>query len=173
MPLGASPGKNIDRQTFSSLSMAEYRTYKPPSALVPWPGLAEGSRIWVGLRECFEGELNDVEILTWPLPTGMTRDRWIVKGLVRAPFYRKVLEGWSRSEKWTLGFQPQCRLAEPLLMRLQSLGDADLVSAFDHLRRQGLLLPQRKLSRHTWPKDMAWEGGRFSFIDLGVSQAAL
>jgi hypothetical protein len=150
--------------------MAEFRSIKIPALLVRWPSLPEGPQIWLGLRECFEDDLNDVEILTWPLPTGLARDRWIVRGLNRAPFYRKVLEGWNRSEKWPLGFQPQKRLAQAILENLSRLGDSDLSGAFHHLRQQGMLLPQRKLSRRTWPKDLPWSSGRFCLIDWNSKQ---
>jgi hypothetical protein len=148
--------------------MAEARTLKPPAALVEWPMPENPQKIWVGLREVYQENLSHVEILTWPLPEGLERDRYIVRGLPLEPFLRKVLQGWSLAERQVFAFKPLQRLPQPLLDVLPRLSGKELAAAFDKLREQGLLPPMRTLSRKTWPRDMPWDSARYCYVEWPI-----
>jgi hypothetical protein len=145
--------------------VAENRAVKAPKVLMAWPNLDPSVQVWVSVREIFADHLTHVEILTWPLPEGMARDRYIVRNLPLEPFLRKVIAGWGAAEKPIFVFKPAQRLPQPVLNALIQLKGPDLESAFAKLREQGLLPRLRTLSRKTWPRELPWDSARYCLVE--------
>lgn len=157
---------------------------KAPALLIPWPFVHQGYdsatlgeaqaiasdttqplMLWVALRDLYAENWCSVEILTWPLPAGVGRDRYMVHHLPIEPFLRKVMRLWAAADKTVNIFNPKQRLPQEMLNAMAKLPGPDLVAAFAKLRDEGLLPPLPKLSRQTWPRDLPWDSARYCLLE--------